>query len=496
MSQVAEHPDTLRRTGAAVLALGASELIGKVATFLTLMLLARLLGLAEFGVFAFGLSLGMLVAVLSSLDMDARVIQLASARPELLDRCYGAVVLIRAACSLAVLAVTAVFLYATMSVDAAATVVMLVGAGLLETFSDASRAACGTLRRQELSAVVLVVQRFAALGLSVGALLVTHDGEFASLGYLVATVVGVVGMHVAAVRAGAHARFRGCLPQVRMILRAIPVTGLQAIASMGVFRLDAAVIGVLVSTDAVGVYGAGYRIFESVLFVSWTLSRAYVPVVASRPDDPAHARLWAQRILVVVTAVYLPYGVVLALRGDDLVALLFGPAYAHRGVLLGLAAAPLLFGIMHLCASVLLALRPHPAVAVASVSALVLNLTMNLWLVPRWGITAAALATTIAFLLQAVILMTALTRVTGSIVLVRPLAAIGVATAAAALVVLEVGPVGLALPAAAAVFLVVWGIGGRWADPSGFAELRRVLGPRTGRAAVAAPLPTPGSPPA
>jgi O-antigen/teichoic acid export membrane protein len=252
--------------------------------------------------------------------------------------------------------------------------------------------------------------------------------------------------------------------------------GLGAIASMGVFRLDAALIGVILGTAAVGVYGAGYRIFESVLFVSWTLSRAFMPVVAARPDDTEHVRLWARRALVVVVAIYLPYGALLALHGSDLVRRLFGAEYVHDGMMVGLAAAPLLFGIGHLGASVLLALRPDPVVLVASVVALVVNLVLNLLLVPAWGLTAAAWATTLAFLVQSVILMAALSRIAGSIVATRALVAVVVATAAAALASVLVAGVLLALLVGTVVFLVAWPLASRALDPSGLAEARAMLG--------------------
>ena len=122
-----------------------------------------------------------------------------------------------------------------------------------------------------------------------------------------------------------------------------------------------------------------------------------MPVIGARPDDADHVRAWARRALVIVCAIYLPYGAVLALHGDDLVGLLFGAEYAHKGMLVALAAAPLLFGISHLGASVLLALRPDPVVLVASVAALIVNLVLNLWWIPVWGLVAAALATTLAF---------------------------------------------------------------------------------------------------
>lgn len=460
-----EHSDTLRRTGLTVLSLGASELLGKVATLLTILVMARLVGVADFGVLTFGLSIGLILAVLTSLGLDSRVVQLGSARPELLDRCYGSLTAIRVALSGAVLVPTTAILFATMDRGSAAAVALLVASCLADTLSDAARSACSALQRQHLAAAMLVVHRFATLALTAAALLASPSASHAALGYLAGTCVGVVAMHVAAHRAGARLVVRGSRQAAVMVMSAAPVTGVESMASMAVFRIDAAMIGVMLGSVAVGEYGAGYRLLESIVFVSWTLSRAYVPVIASRPEDTEHVRLWAQRALLVVCAVYLPYGVVTALRGDDLVRVLFGPDYVHHGVQLGLAAAPLLFGLMHLGATVLLALRPHPVVLVASLSALVLNIGLNLVLIPRWGITAAAVTTCLAFLVQSVILMRALTRITGSIFPVPALGAVAIASAAAGATVQAIDHLALALAASVVVFFVAWEGASRLVDP-------------------------------
>lgn len=475
MTATLDRDDSLRRAGSAVVTLAASELLGKIATFLTFLVLARVLGVQEFGVLSFGLSLGLLLGVVSSLGLDARLVQLCSARPELIDRCYGALLAIRLVLSVAVLVPTTLVLFATMTVPHAAAVWLLVTSCLLETFSDASRAVCGARQQQQFAALVLVVQRFSALGLSAGALVLTRSAWCASLGYLLATAIGVAGMHVAARRVGARPRWRGIRPETRLILVAAPVMGLDEIASMGLFRIDAALIGILMSTSAVGVYGANYRIFETVLFVSWTLSRAFVPVIAARAHDLEHVRSWAQRSLTVICAIYLPYGALLALRGDDLVDLMFGAEYVHPGLFLALAAAPLLFGVNHLCGSVLLARRPYPVVLVASVVGLVVNIGLNLWLIPRSGITAAAAASSITFAIEAVIVLVPLTRLVGNIVSFAALVPILVATAAAGVVAAEVPSLGLALAGAVLVHLAVWGTLSRALDPAGFAQFRGLL---------------------
>jgi len=417
---------TLRRTGSTVAVLAASELLGKVATFVMFLLLARVLGLAEFGVLSLGFGLGLLLAVLSSSGLDARLVQLGSAHPELLDRCYGALVGFRAVLSVAIVAVTAPVLLVTMPLTEAVTVGLVVVACLVDTFSDASRGCCGARQEQHRSAVVLVAQRFLTLALVASALALEPRADLAALAYLAGTAGGALAMHLAARRAGARLRFRGSRPQVHQLLQALPVLGLHAFASMGLFRIDTALVGVMLGTTAVGVYAANYRIFETVTFVTWTLTRGIVPVVASRPDDREHVRRWAQISMLAMLTAYLPYGVLMALRGDDIVTALLGAEYADPGLLVALALAPAFFGIGHQCASLLLALRPDPVVLMASVTALVVNIGLNLVLIPRWELMGAAIATTVSFAAQAVMLMVVVHRRIGAVVPPRRLLGLAV----------------------------------------------------------------------
>ncbi|WP_436699583.1 oligosaccharide flippase family protein [Nocardioides sp. BYT-33-1] len=471
---IAPPQDTLRRTGSTVAVLAASELIGKVATFVMFLLLARVLGLAEFGVLSLGFGVGLLLAVLSSSGLDARLIQLGSARPDLLDRCYGALVAIRAVLSAAIGVVTFAVLLLTMSPSEAVTVGLVVVACLLDTFTDAARACCGARQQQHRSAVVLVVQRFLTLVLVGGALALAPRADLAALAYVGGTIGGVIAMHLAARRAGVRLQLRGSRPEIRLLLEAVPVMGLNAFASMGLFRIDTALVGVLLGTTAVGVYSANYRIFETVTFVTWTLSRAVVPVMASRPDDLDHVRRWGQLSMLAMLAVYLPYGVLMALRGDDVVTALLGAEYADPGLLVALALAPALFGIGHQCASLLLALRPDPMVLFASVLALVANVALNLVLIPWWGLMGAAVATILSFALQAAVLLVVVQHRIGPVVPVRGLLGLVVGCAAAATCCSVIPPLLPAVLAAGAAFLVATAVATLVADPALAREAQRL----------------------
>ncbi|GAB4003846.1 oligosaccharide flippase family protein [Nocardioides ultimimeridianus] len=465
----------VRRTTLAAIALGLSEILGKIATFLVFLFAARLLGIAEFGVFSWGLSLGMLLMMIPSFGLDARVLQLGSLHPERIDRLYGALVGIRLIAFGVVLALTAVVTLVNSGPSAETLVVLsLVAACLLDPLNDACRSACGALQRQEAPAVVMVAQRFLTLALCIGPMAATGKLWCGALGYLIGVIIGNIGMFVAAGRAGARPRWRGSLADARDILRAAPVLGMEAMSTMGLFRIDAAIIALMVGTSAVGVYNASYRIFETVLFVSWSMSRAFMPIIAARPADARHVGTWTQRWLVVVVTLYLPYGTVLAVRGDDLVGALYGDAYVTPGLMASLAFAPVLFGMAHLAGTVLVARRPDPLVVIASLAALAVNVGLDVVLLPRIGIVGAGVATSLAFVLQAAILLGAVLRFTGPLGLGRRLGVVLGACGVAAVALRGIGPLLPSLVAGGLAYLGAWLVLCTIIDPALLRELREM----------------------
>lgn len=447
---------TSNATTRTALTLAVAEVLGKVATLVIFVVSARLLGVSEFGVFSYGLGLGLLVAVVPSLGLDARVVQLGSTNRQGLPGLLAACLWLRAGLSAVVLATACVVtMLASSSPAHRLTLIALVTAGLVETFSDAFRAACGAVRQQRPTALVLVAQRFLALGLVIGGLVTWPGVAVAAVGYLVSTVAGVVGMALVARRAGVVPG-GATRSHLRSLLSAVPVTGVGAIVSMALFRIDTVLVGLLLGSAAVGVYAVGYRLLETVLFVSWSISRAFVPHLAAEVDQPARMRFWGKLASTLVLSVYVPYGMVLAVSGERIVALLFGADYANRNVVLWLAAAPLLFGVAHLASSVLLARRPDPVVLVAGVSALAVNLVANGVLIPRWGIAGAACATTVSFFVLAAVNLRGVRRRIGSIFDALSVTLVVVAALVAAVPLLSPLSLLVSLPVAALSYAGAW----------------------------------------
>lgn len=461
----------------AVVALSIGEVLGKVASLLTFLLIARALGVASFGLFSFGLSLGVLLAAGCSLGLDDRLVQLSGREPERLHPLLAALLMLRFGLGGVVLGLV-VLVMLLRSGPISWTVVALVGVGIVDTITDAFRAAAASRESQEGPALVLVMQRFIALT-AVGALLLAGGGVLTvSLAYLGASCAGAIAMSVVARRAGSRPRWSAVSRADLMDhLRAVPVNGANELASMALFRIDTLLLAALAGVVAVGHYNAAYRLLETVLFVSWSLARVLSPSFASTTIDMKSFATTIRTGYALIAALYLPYCAVLLVRGDQLVSLLFGPDFAQSHVVAWLAVTPLLFGLAHLSGSALLARRPDPIVLVASVAALLTNIVLNLVLIPRWGAAGAAAATSGSYLVQMGVNYKGLQRrVPGAKIDRSVLVAAGCAVLMGAIMLIP-SPLLVSIPVGALVYVVAWDRASRRFDPTRRAMLLNFLHP-------------------
>jgi O-antigen/teichoic acid export membrane protein len=161
------------------------------------------------------------------------------------------------------------------------------------------------------------------------------------------------------------------------------------------FRIDTLMLQRMKGEHSVGIYGAAVTLLYSALLLSQALVTSVFPVIARAQSltEPA-ARKVMRRALTLSLAASLPLALGTAAIARPLRIALYGERYAAGAASLTLlmATLPLLF-VTNLFGHCLAALgRQRTVLGVASANA-ALNVTLNLWLIPRWDYDGASFAT-------------------------------------------------------------------------------------------------------
>lgn len=179
-----------------------------------------------------------------------------------------------------------------------------------------------------------------------------------------------------------------------MVRAALPF-GLTSLALVFNFNADTVILSRLVEAAEVGWYNAAYSlVFRLVAVADGLLLTMTVSLARGQRDDPAAVRAWTAGTIRWLLLLSLPVAAILSLLAAPAIALLYGPAFAPAAPLLAMLAwdIPLLL-FTAFCGNVSAAVGRERPAALIYLGAAMLNVTLNLALIPAFGATAAAAVT-------------------------------------------------------------------------------------------------------
>jgi O-antigen/teichoic acid export membrane protein len=248
-------------------------------------------------------------------------------------------------------------------------------------------------------------------------LLVVATAAIARLSLDVALVINLValGASVAAIIfAAARGGILSLRPDLQLLVEQLRF-GFRSVAGSAAerlqFRADAFLVNILLSVSATGVYSIASGLAETL----WYLPNALGVVMFSRAVDAgADAGRIASTLARTTLAVTVVLAVPVFVLAPWLVELLYGPAFREAGF----ALRAMLPGIIAYSVVAILSRyvvgRGNPGLGTAVLLAgLAVNVALNLLLIPRLGITGAAVASSISYFVTATFIVTAFRRLSG-----------------------------------------------------------------------------------
>lgn len=171
-------------------------------------------------------------------------------------------------------------------------------------------------------------------------------------------------------------------------------------------RLDTIMVGSMRSTDDAGIYGAASHASEIILMAWNSLIIVAMPMISryyAAGDMPRMIRT-CRLVSLVSLGFSLPAMIVMILWGREIL-FLYGPAFAEGySVLVILLVGRVIFAACAVTGVTLSMTRHETTTALVFAAALVLNVVLNLVLIPRWGMEGAAVATTCGFIMLCIAL--------------------------------------------------------------------------------------------
>lgn len=384
------------------------------------LLVARALGPANFGLFSYALTIALFATAAATLGGDGILVREIVRAPAAETATLGSAAALRLAAGLAGLGgacLAAVLLRPADPVLLGLTAVVglaaPLGASLVIDLWFQARQDPRNAVVARISAFLLIAAVRIGLALT-GAPVQAYAWATAGEALLGAAFVLAAYLHAG----GRLSAWRIGREPLRILLRdGLPLLAAGLLVTL-YLRIDQLMIGALLGDAPLGIYSAAVRLAEPWVVLPTTVISAVLPrLVALRTNDPPALERRVGRLYAAITAYGYAIGLLTTVLAGPLVPLLLGREFADAvASVIILTWAGLFAALGSARGAYLTAMgwtHLHtPTVALGAGA----NVLLNLWLIPLFGATGAALASLIAYWLAAhgACLLFALLRATGA----------------------------------------------------------------------------------
>jgi O-antigen/teichoic acid export membrane protein len=362
--------------------------------------IARYLGPEQYGWLSYALAVVAMVGSLASLGINAVVVrELVRAPGEVAEGMGTALFLRSVAAGVGyVVCLSVAALMPTPDVQVR-WLIVVVGSGLLLQALDVVDLLFQSRGESRLSAWVRMCSCVLGAGLKV-ALILTHAPliAFGVAGVVELAMTGAGWLWMARRKGMRSSDWRGERARAVALLRESWPIAISGLAISAQAYVDQIVIGAMLEAGELGQYAAAVRLVSVFAFIPTVVLTAAAPEITRAKGDDLLYRKRLHGLYRLMFGLFLITALPLILVGPGLTTLLYGSAYAGAAALLPWLALRLFFTNLGVARSAFIVNEGLFRFAlVTAIAGAIVNIALNLILVPRWGAMGAIVSSLASF---------------------------------------------------------------------------------------------------
>jgi O-antigen/teichoic acid export membrane protein len=395
-------------------ALYVAEIVARATLLVQLVLVARTLGSAEYGKQALVLSVLAISSNFTDFGFSLLGVKLIAAQPQEINRIGSAMLVIKVAVGLFTsLAIIIFVIVAPMPAD-------LTWMYILSSLTLITTAYTTSMSSIFRGYEIMHYDAYGRIGIAflttgLGALLLALGFGIVAIVVMTSSLTVVNALYMRWVNSR-RKLFRFQRPAnnqeyTTLLKLALPFVSLAVLVAIS-YRVDTLILELFESTDVVGQYNAGYRIFELFLIVPAIFAGVLLPATSARlHSDAAAVQTLTMTAVRYFSYLCFPLAVGLSLLSGPVITLFYGSQYSDSIIVLQIMSFTLIPAfIAHITANVFHASsRPQLNTYIALFSVL-FNISLNFLLIPVFGLAGAAITSVATQLVVLVIGTTLINR--------------------------------------------------------------------------------------
>lgn len=389
--------------------LATAELITKLIAFIVTISVARYLQDTGFGKYSFVFAFTSLFAILPDLGLNTLVIREIARNKQLTSKYIGNVSLIKIILSL----ITLILIIFTINImnyppDTTLAVYIIGGYVILNSFSLFSRSIYRAFERMEYETLTRIFERGMIGTLVIYLIYKGTDLIGISYAYLITGVLTLVVNSIIVSKIFSKPEFKIDLLFMKNTTKNALPFGLTAIFAVVYFKIDTVMLSIMEGDDVVGWYNASYNVIEGLSgLIAGSIAGVSFPLLSKYSIIPDR-KVALKKVFIQFLQISLVSGLIVSIfvtiYAAEIIEFLYEGKYSNSIIVLQILIwAFFIICISYTSSTLLNAMNKQKVVAIGTGIGALLNISLNLILIPQYSLIGAAIATVLTELFGAII---------------------------------------------------------------------------------------------
>lgn len=390
-----------------------SQIISYILGFFFIMYITRYLGPEEYGILSFALAFTTIFGIMADLGLSQFIVREISRDPSLAPKYLGNALGIKIIASLLTFILAALIInglnYPAKTVDVVYLIALYV---LFNSFIQLFYSLFQSYEKMEYQAIGLVLTNILLLVLALLGIHLNMDLVYFALVYFIVSLIILIYVAVVSLRKFIIPKIEFDLDFSRKVLGESLFFVLAMVFTEIYFNIDSVMISLLVGNTAVGFYNAAYKLIFILMFIPGVLVISMFPVMSKHFKSAKNLlKLEYERMfkyLFIIALMILVFGFIFA---DKIILIIYGSAFipSISALQILICVIPIIF-ITYLSGNLLGSINKQRFVAIVTAASAVLNVILNLFLIPQFSYFGASVATVLTELCVLILMFSYISR--------------------------------------------------------------------------------------
>jgi len=379
----------------------SGQAIGRVLRVVLIVVAARVLGATNWGVFAYAMSLTAAFTVLSDIGINALLVRENNRNSKLITKYLATGLVIKLLLIFALSMLVVLFQDVIIRVpEATIFIPLIIIIFTLDSLRNFVSALARSLDKMDIEAKGHIVTNASIVGLGLLFLSIYPTSAALVLSYVVGTFIGLVTIFIPL-----RNYFRGLIKEFnRKLVKEIIVSawpfGMVSLMGIIMINTDIIVLGAMTSATEIGLYAAAQKPVQLLYLIPSLLVAAFFPTLSREAGEKSQFRVTLEKGLRSVYLFAIPLSIGGALAARSVISLLYGPEFLMSYLSFALLSLTFLFVFpLSFFTSALFAQNKQKYFYGYLAIGVLINIVLNIILIPLIGIAGCALATLIVQIL-------------------------------------------------------------------------------------------------